>query len=642
VIQTTSRTIFLVAVVWMMHTPARAQHADDNAVAAASDVFGLTIGTEALGIYNPDQVRGFNPQSAGNARIGGLYFDQQQGSLSERVVDGSSIKVGISSLGYSFPAPTGIVDFELRHCQETAQVTTIAYAGPFQTRGADLDAQLPVMPQKLCVPLGVSSHIDASFSGLTSHSLSFGAVPVYNPTPRITIRMLFDWQRITRSRSMPVVFPTSGYIPAPIVPSYYGQTWAQDEFEYRTVGTLLQASLSEHWSLAAGLFRSRYANPTGYSEYYLNVAPGGQGDHEIIGYTGQNDTTISGEARLRGDISLGRWRHELAISLRGRSSSAAYGGADIVDLDTASIYRPVQRPAPNLLYQALTFDHTHLRTAGLAYQLQWSSRANLTLGVSRTDYGKQVTTGMAPRFVTRADPLRAYVNATFALTGQLDLYSSHTQGFEDSGIAPGNTVNRGAILPASLTSQSDAGLRYRPAEDLTLLVGAFEVRKPYFNTSIDDRYIQLGRQRHRGLEFSLTTSPADGLNIIAGGVLLHPEVSADPLLAGPSGSSAVGQTHRLLQISLNYRLPALEALQLDTVLTQYGWASADVANTVRVPGYLKVDLGARYKFTLSGATTSLRVQLLNIANTFGWLVADGGGLTPLSPRTLQSYLTVDF
>src|ERR1700751_4959645 len=54
-----------------------AQHASDDPLATANDAFGLTLGLESIGLYNPGGVRGFNPQSAGNVRIDGLYFDQQ-------------------------------------------------------------------------------------------------------------------------------------------------------------------------------------------------------------------------------------------------------------------------------------------------------------------------------------------------------------------------------------------------------------------------------------------------------------------------------------------------------------------------------------------------------------------------------------
>jgi len=89
-------------------TAVHAQHASDDPLATANDAFGLTLGLESIGLYGPGLVRGFNPQSAGNVRIDGLYFDQQ-GALSNRVVEGSTIRIGVSEIGYAFPAPTGIV-----------------------------------------------------------------------------------------------------------------------------------------------------------------------------------------------------------------------------------------------------------------------------------------------------------------------------------------------------------------------------------------------------------------------------------------------------------------------------------------------------------------------------------------------------
>jgi iron complex outermembrane receptor protein len=94
-------------------TAVYAQHASDDPLATANDAFGLTLGLESIGLYGPGLIRGFNPQTAGNVRIDGLYFDQQ-GAPSNRVVEGSTSRIGASEIGYALPAPTGIVDYDLR------------------------------------------------------------------------------------------------------------------------------------------------------------------------------------------------------------------------------------------------------------------------------------------------------------------------------------------------------------------------------------------------------------------------------------------------------------------------------------------------------------------------------------------------
>lgn len=85
-------------------TNALAQRAGDNAVTAAEDAFGATIGNESVGLYSPSSVRGFSPITAGNVRIEGIYFDRQ-GFTSPRFTPSSAIRVGLTAQGYLFPAP---------------------------------------------------------------------------------------------------------------------------------------------------------------------------------------------------------------------------------------------------------------------------------------------------------------------------------------------------------------------------------------------------------------------------------------------------------------------------------------------------------------------------------------------------------
>src|SRR5580693_3344209 len=130
-----------------------AQHASDDPLATANDAFGLTLGLESIGLYGPGGVRGFNPQSAGNVRIDGLYFDQQ-GLLSNRVIEGSTIRVGVSEIGYAFPAPTGIVDYNLRHPGDgTPSATVIANIGPYEAKGLSVDGSLPLIGKELQLPI---------------------------------------------------------------------------------------------------------------------------------------------------------------------------------------------------------------------------------------------------------------------------------------------------------------------------------------------------------------------------------------------------------------------------------------------------------------------------------------------------------
>jgi len=620
---------------------AHAQHSSDNAVAAADDGFGLTIGTESLGIYNASQVRGFNPQVAGNARVAGLYFDQQLGALSSRVLEGSSIKVGSSSLGYFFPAPTGIVDFDLRHVSEKRNTTVVLYAGPFETHAIDIDSQIPLVAQTLYLPIGVSYRSDAPLQGLTARAVGFGLTPLWKANSRLTLRLIIDWQQVTHSKSMPLIFTQTATVPAAVRPRYWGQNWGQDEYQYRTYGATVAVDASRHWTLTGGVFRSFYGNPIGYSEFYFNTLPRGLGQHSSVSFRDQSNTTVSGELRLSGAFSAGDRRHEIVISARGYQSKSEYGGAAEQSLGLGSIYRPEPSARPDFVYGGRTQDRTHLWTGGLAYRVQWTHRGEMALGLAKSQYVKNVAEMDEPASSSRKTPWRAYGNTSLQIASRWSIYAGYTQGFEDSGSSPANATNRGAILPASLTWQRDAGLRWRPVPGVTVTGGIFDVHKPYFNTGINDAYVELGQQRHRGLEFSLSGQLAPGLNVVAGGELLRPEVTTDTAAAGSTGTSALGLPHDLIQVSLDYRFPGWSALSADAVCTHYGWSAASIDNVARVPAHANLDLGAHYRFTLGGSPASLRLQMLNVTDKFSWAVTDSGGFTPQAPRRLQAYLTVD-
>jgi hypothetical protein len=87
-----------------------AQQVDESAVAAFSDAFDKAVGGERTELYTSDDVRGFSPVDAGNARIDGLYFDQVD-RLPQRLRDGSTIHVSISAQHYAINPGHGNMNY---------------------------------------------------------------------------------------------------------------------------------------------------------------------------------------------------------------------------------------------------------------------------------------------------------------------------------------------------------------------------------------------------------------------------------------------------------------------------------------------------------------------------------------------------
>jgi iron complex outermembrane receptor protein len=624
----------------------RAQHAGDNPEAAADDAFGLTLGLETIGMYGPGSIRGFNPQIAGNVRIDGLYFDQQ-GALSNRVVEGSTIRVGLSEIGYAFPAPTGIVDFDLRHAGDgTPSASVVASAGPFEGRGLSIDGSVPLISSELQLPMGASYQVTTqtpvgSYPGYSADVLNLGATPQWKLNDKITFRALFDWTQTTHAKTMPVVFTAGYYLPPDITRGYIGQDWAQNRARAENYGGLVDAKLTGHWTLTGGLFRSLADNPVSYADIYANTEPDGQAEHYLVGSPDQRVASNSGEVRLTGHFPQSGWSQDVVLLARGRDTWSVYGGSDVVPVGLAYIGQGLQVAEPDFTYTARTVDHTELWSTGLAYQAQWPGHGDLALGLQRESYQEEVSSpGEAPSELTD-NPLRAYGSVAAVLSPWVTGYAGYTQGLEDSGVAPPTAENRGEILPAGRTWQTDAGLRFLLTPQVKLIAGVFEITKPYFNFDTSDIDRQLGLQRARGLELSLSGEVIKNLHVTAGALFGHVVIVGSDLAADGVSHNAFGQARDQGVLNANYDFQRWSHVSADVTLVHAGATPAAVNDAIEAPAVTVLSLGARYRFTIHGSAATLRLSAQNVTNAFVWVTGYTPGYYEFAPRSFFGYLTWD-
>jgi iron complex outermembrane recepter protein len=625
-----------------------AQHASDDPLATANDAFGLTLGLESIGLYGPGGVRGFNPQTAGNVRIDGLYFDQQ-GALSNRVVEGSTIRIGVSEIGYAFPAPTGIVDYDLRHPGNgTPSATVVASGGPFEAYGLSVDGNLPLISSTLQLPIGASlqhSTVTAAGGpdpGYTSTVSNVGATPQWKPNDWLTFRGIFDWTQTTHAKTLPFVFTAGDYLPPETPRGYYGQNWAEGRSLSENYGGIVTARLDTHWALAAGLFRSIADAPVSFEDIYQNTLPNGSAEQFMVGNPDQRTASTSGEARLVGRFGTGSWRQDVVFLVRGRDTLALYGGSDVVDVGPALIDQGIQVPEPSFTYTARTQDRTELWSAGVAYRAQWQGHGDFAVGVQQESYDKNVSSpGLPPARLTD-QPLRAYGNGALAIGDRVTAYAGYTQGLEDSGAVPRVASNRGTILPDARTWQTDAGFRFLLTSKLKLIAGVFEIEKPYFNFDTNNVDRELGIQRARGVELSLSGEILPNLNVAMGALLGEVKIVGSNLAAEGVGTTAFGQPHNQGILNANYKFPWLPALSADFTVQHFGTSPASVDDVAQLPAQTVLWVGGRYRFTLLGAPATLRVQVQNATNYYFWNMGYSPGFSQIQPRAYFAYLAADF
>jgi iron complex outermembrane recepter protein len=641
------RSVSVTAILLATATPAIAQRTDENAVRSAGDAFGTSVGNEKIGLYDAGDVRGFSPISAGNIRIEGLSVTEH-GGFTNRILSGSTIRVGLTAQSYPFLAPTGIADYALKSPGNDAVVSPALYLGPNGTRAADVDAQLPILPDRLSVAGGLSYRYEEHFPGEDGRILQAGGVLRWRATDRIEVKPFYGRVEIEDDRTIGSIFTGGAYLPPKVERRYFGLDWTKSENQRHFYGVVGSARLSDDWQVRAGLFRWHLNQETSLTELYRNVQPDGSAQRTLVATKDQSAASTSGELRSSYSVTEGGRRHTVHLAARGRDTKRAYGGADVRDLGPAVIGTPTDVAKPDFNFGPQTRDEVRQITGAIGYELRWPEVAELSLGVQKTDYEKNSLAPGRPTLTTKDSPWLYNGTLALHLTDKLVAYAGYTRGLEESGAAPANAVNRNSAPPALRTSQRDAGIRYAILPRLSLVAGLFDVRKPYFNLDPERVYRELGTVRHRGVELSLAGQPVGGLSVVAGAVLMDADVSGEAVDLGIIGPKPVGTTSRIVRANFDYRLPFFEPLSVDLGMTSQAGKIASSVEYAELEGrqlmtepLTTFDIGARYRFKAGAAPATLRAQVTNPFNVYGWNVSPNSSFRFTDSRRFLLSLAAD-
>ncbi|HEX9931325.1 MAG TPA: TonB-dependent receptor [Allosphingosinicella sp.] len=647
------RSVSVIAIAIATATPALAQRTNENAVEAADDAFGTSVGNENIGLYSAGDVRGFSPVTAGNIRIEGLSVTDH-GGFTSRIVSGSTIRVGLSAQGYPFPAPTGIADYSLRSSGNEAVLSPVLILGPNGAVTAEVDGQLPIVRDRLSVAAGVGYRYEEWFAGQDGgpgedgRQLHAGGVLRWRPSDGIELESFYGRVDVRDDRTIGQIFTAGPFLPPKIERRFFGLDWAKSQAERQLFGGLGSARLSGNWEVRAGLFRSESAS-SNRTELYRNVQPDGSAQRQIVATSGQRAASTSGELRSSWSVVEGDRRHALHLAVRGRDTRRFYGGADVRNLGPAVIGERSDVAEPDFTFGPVSRDEVRQVTGGIGYELRWPGVAELSLWLQRTDYEKNSFIPGRPTLTTRDRPWLYNGTLALHLTGRLVAYAGYTRGLEESGNAPANAVNRNEAPPALRTSQRDAGLRYAISPRLRFVAGVFDIRKPYFNLDPDFLYRELGAVRHRGLELSLAGQPIEGLSVVVGAVFLDAEVSGEAVDLGIIGPRPVGSARRTLRANFDYRLPFFQPLSLSLGIDHQAGKIASSLEYAELGGRqlttgprTAVDIGARYRFDVGGTPATLRAQVTNLFNVYGWDVSGNSAFRFTDTRRFLLTMAADF
>ncbi len=632
----------LFAMVSLVTLPAAAQRTDDNAVTAASDAFGNTVGFQTIGLYGPINVRGFNPAQAENLRIEGLYYDQEVTYSNPFLFSRSDMRVGIAAQSYSFPSPTGIVDYKLRTPGDAALVSVLLTHGPLNMATAEVDAQYPLVKDVVSVGVSVASWSNFDYNyARSSSTLGYTLLLRIRPDARSEIVPFVGYTHNGEHQELPSVY-ANGLNPLPMYNEQRlaAQDWTSWGWNQLTAGVIAKTALGSSWRVAAGVFRSLAQNSQNFNDLLLGPTAGGIADHIVDVTPPLRAGSYSGDLRFSRVTVDGAHERELTFDVRGRNVERDYGGDAIVGLGSVSITRRESIPAPVLAFSPLSHDEVRQTGVGASYNERWKGVGTMSLGVLETDYRRTLQIPGSPGSTERTSQVLPTASFTVDAGKHATAYASYTRGLEDSANAPTSAVNRGEPVPATPTWQVDGGLRVVPRTDLQLLLGVFKVHKNYFNVDAAGRYGPLGDISSRGVEGSATLSALDGLKVVAGLVLLRPEVERQTFASG-GGTVPVGPVPRTINVNVDYA-PAnwgrwAAALQWTSL------SSRVVTNDdqFELPALSTLNVSVRYKLRLFNRPCSARLDVANVTDQTGLTISSLYAVFPVLRRNYTLTLAAD-
>lgn len=491
-----------------------------------------------------------------------------------------------------------------------------------------------------------------------------GAIDYDSGPLRLSLDLAYQKVRVNQLRPKLTLPGTITEIPdVPEADANYGQPYYFTELRDVYGQFRAEYDLSENAMIYAA-FGARDGAEDGYYST-LTLLDATTGDASVSGSRiPRTDNNEAAQAGLRVKLAAGGVTQELNIGgsmnwLVNRNAYEFYA----LSSGTNNIYNPVVVPEPSTITFSggnmddpfpisrtrlmSTFasdtigfwDDRVLLTAGLRLQqIVVKSYSNQT-SLQTSEYNKDAVTPVVGLVVKPVDGLSLYANRIEALV----------QGATAPATSGGyNIVNAGAVLAPYKSKQYEVGGKVT-LDKVTASLSFFttdratQILVPLPTQPDSATFEASGVQRNRGIELSIQAEPVEGLRVITGGSLIDARLrrQTDGL---NEGNKVAGVPEYLLNANVEWDLPFIPALTLTARVVHTGEQPANSANTLELPSWTRVDLGARYVAVVADRPLTLRFGVDNVANERYWASAFDNSRPDLlqgAPRTFKLSASID-
>lgn len=439
---------------------------------------------------------------------------------------------------------------------------------------------------------------------------------------------------------------------APSATLNYGQPWT------RTTTDSKSFILGGSYEL---LPRTTVSAKYGYLEfrevyrYTLGTLTGSNGDFTSrFSLFGSESVDKTGEVALRSSFKTGPLSHNFVASATSLYIKG-FGNLPFAAIPTLrnNIYTPVHIARPEAMFTdavAAQFDDmrhsTDRKMHGLALAdtiSAFDERVKLTLGVRRQNVRMANFDRVTGAQLTNYDESKTTYAAGLVVKPKANwsVYGSASQGLTPGLFAPAGSANNGTVFAPFVSTQYEVGskLDLGPA---SASIALFRINQPFgYVQPTTNLYVLDGDAINKGIEINLSGRVTPELKLL-GGVLLSDAEQEGTAGGLTDGKRPIGTPSRQFNLFAEYEPRALPGFAVNATYIYTGRQFYDVENLRPIKAWDRVDLGARYAFTVSGRRYTARANVENVTNNAFWQSASRGFLTRGAPRTTRLSLDMSF
>ncbi|WP_236179185.1 TonB-dependent siderophore receptor [Pseudomonas mosselii] len=634
---------------------------DDRQVRKLSEVLqsDASVGESyaPIGYYENFNVRGFELNAASSYRINGQTIAGEQNVALENKQQVELLK-GLSGLQSGVSEPGGLVNYVTKRAEDVRTVTVSSNEQGERYLATDLGGWFGAERQfGLRVNLAhedIRSYVDHADGKRDFASLALD----WQINPNAVLELDAEYQH-REQYSVPGYQLLGGkQLPHNVDPKDHlaWQSWAKPvQNDSLNLGGRFKYQFNDNWNGTLSASRSKVVIDD-YSAFAWGSSEGAffgsNGEYDIYDFRSPDDTRRIDEAQatLDGHFDALGVGHELTVGTSAQRRTLDQRPYYNEWIGTGNINTNAPAYAPSGKPIGASERRLDSRQYGLFFsdRITFNEHWQTVVGARevRLDEKTWNENGVAGRHTQQYQLLP---NAALIYKPQPDttLYASYSKGLSAGGTAPWFASNAAEILAPTLSRQLEVGIK-RDWQGMSFSAALFQIRQAYQYARPDDTpaptYVQSGQQKNTGLELGASGWVTSNLQIQASAAAIRARVQNSDTDAY-EGHQAINVPRLRAALQADYALP-VPGLALLGGARYSASKYADHTGDVEVGGYTVFDIGSRYRTTIGGYDTVLRLTVDNVFDKRYWRdVGDYLGDNYLfqgTPRTARLSASVSF